>query len=439
MKIAFCLNYFLPNQVGGIEVYTYALANSLLKMGVKVLVFNPNFNCENNELYEYEGIKVVKFAEPTVPNSLIQKGFKAPKGLNNFKQVLLEEKPDIVHFQEIGGSIGFSLFHFNLTHSLGIPIVTTIHLTGYTCKTNALLFKQQRPCDGKINTKKCTSCIINEKGIKGFANNVLTYLSIICNYFPKISSKFSHKFFTAISVATSIKYQKTRLNNIVNKSSYVVTLSQWYKQVLILNNVDLLKIKVITQALPSITITKKQHTDIKKLKLIYVGRIDPTKGLHLILHALAKLNDSNISLSIYGKETDAMYAKAQKTFSKEMKNVFWKAVLHPSQVTAKIKEHDCLILPSIICEMSPLVIQEAFSVSVPVIASNVQGNVELISHEKNGWLFKRNDIEDLVLVLKNIMNNITVIKNTSHFIKPCKSFDTVAEEYLNLYQVSVQK
>lgn len=49
-------------------------------------------------------------------------------------------------------------------------------------------------------------------------------------------------------------------------------------------------------------------------------------------------------------------------------------------------------LCSTFSEMSPLVIQEAFAARLPVIASNVYGNAEQITHGENGLLFNFNDV-----------------------------------------------
>ena len=84
--------------------------------------------------------------------------------------------------------------------------------------------------------------------------------------------------------------------------------------------------------------------------------------------------------------------------------------------------------------MSPLVIQEAFAANVPVIASDVYGNAEQITHNENGWLFTFKDSDSLKLQLQQLINNPSLVEKAKNNIKPVKSFSTVASEYLIVYK-----
>jgi glycosyltransferase involved in cell wall biosynthesis len=83
--------------------------------------------------------------------------------------------------------------------------------------------------------------------------------------------------------------------------------------------------------------------------------------------------------------------------------------------------------------MSPLVIQEAFSAGLPVIASNVYGNAEQIKHGVNGLLFKFNNSEDLLKQLQRCIDEKDLLRNLSNNILPPRSFEEVANEHIKLY------
>ena len=97
-------------------------------------------------------------------------------------------------------------------------------------------------------------------------------------------------------------------------------------------------------------------------------------------------------------------------------------------------ENDILCLCSTFSEMSPLVIQEAFHVGIPVIASGVYGNLEQIKHEQNGLIFKFNDVKSLkqqitrLIHEEGLLNKLQSSKNTTF------NFRMIAVKYKQLYE-----
>ena len=81
-----------------------------------------------------------------------------------------------------------------------------------------------------------------------------------------------------------------------------------------------------------------------------------------------------------------------------------------------------------------MVIQEASAANVPVIASDVYGNAEQITHNENGWLFKFKDSNSLKLQLQQFIDSPSLVEKVKNNIKPVKSFSTVASEYVNVYK-----
>lgn len=57
---------------------------------------------------------------------------------------------------------------------------------------------------------------------------------------------------------------------------------------------------------------------------------------------------------------------------------------------------DCVVMPSVWWENSPLVLQEAFMAGVPVICSDIGGMAEKVAHNQNGLHFRVGDHLDLL-------------------------------------------
>ena len=90
-------------------------------------------------------------------------------------------------------------------------------------------------------------------------------------------------------------------------------------------------------------------------------------------------------------------------------------------------------MPSIWWENAPLVIQEAFSFSVPVIGSDHGGIAEQIKG-KGGLMFRPNDAEHLAQRMAEAINNRSLHRNLQAQIQPPTCIKTSAEQHLKLYE-----
>ena len=110
----------------------------------------------------------------------------------------------------------------------------------------------------------------------------------------------------------------------------------------------------------------------------------------------------------------------------------------PWDETMKIlKASQMLVVPSR-TESIPQVIKEAFYLKVPVIATNVGGNPELVVHQKTGILVPPEDPEKLTIAINNLLDNEESRRNFAdnafEFINKNFSWDVLLEKYTNLYE-----
>ena len=110
----------------------------------------------------------------------------------------------------------------------------------------------------------------------------------------------------------------------------------------------------------------------------------------------------------------------------------------PWDETMKIlKASQMLVVPSR-TESIPQVIKEAFYLKVPVIATNVGGNPELVVHQETGILVPPEDPEKLTIAINNLLDNDESRRNFANnafeFINKNFSWDVLLEKYTNLYE-----
>ena len=435
MKIIHVLNSYLPDQIAGTEIYVCALARELQKKSILSKIIIPNYGATINETYFYEGIEIIKYAEPSKATRDIITGKKAPVGLQKFVQIFKNELPDVIHFHELAGSIGIGNFHVEAANNAGFKNVITFHVAKYSCKAGTLMYMGKIKCDGVIDKIRCSKCWLNYKGESGFRKDIITAGFSMMN-FLNIDTRFiKNELGTALAFPKIIAQLKKDLFKLQKNTKKFIVLTQWYKDILVRNGISEKHLSLIYQGLPinNAQPTFKKETS-NKLRVIFVGRISHFKGVDILLSAMQQLNKSDIELDIYGSATDENYLAKCYEIAKDLDNVFWKGSINPKLVIETIQHYDIICIPSAVSEMGPFVLKEAFAAKVPAIASNVYGNAEQIVDGKNGWLFKFNDINDLKNKLQQLINDPSLIENAKKSIAPVKSFDVVAEEHEILYK-----
>ncbi|RXK57422.1 glycosyltransferase [Lacibacter luteus] len=435
MKVLQVLNHFLPQQTAGTEVYSWALSKQLQQHAVAIQIVIPNYGKETAADYVYDGLAVHQYAEPSVVDRSLIMGFRAPDGLPHFIAYLKNEQPDIVHFHELAGSNGITLKHVQAAKATGAKVIMTFHLAGYSCKTGTLVYKGEVLCDGVIDLKKCSSCYLHTRGYVKAAP-YLVNTSAMLHQLAIDASKWNNKIGTALGTVPIIAKLQNDLHALIAHCDRVVTITNWYKRVLLANGISENKISYIPQGLPlavNVDAVKEREAG-SPLRLLFLGRINKFKGLHLLVEALRTIDPALVELSVYGNSDDAVYEQELRSKTSDRKNIVWKGKLQQQDVVTTMQAHDVLCLCSTFSEMSPLVIQEAFAAGIPVLASEVYGNAEQIKPEVNGLLFRFNDVASLKQQLLRLIEEKGLVAKLKEGIERPKSFEEVGEMYKRLYR-----
>jgi glycosyltransferase involved in cell wall biosynthesis len=87
------------------------------------------------------------------------------------------------------------------------------------------------------------------------------------------------------------------------------------------------------------------------------------------------------------------------------RKIEWYPEYNNEEIMEIFNQVDCIVVPSIWVENSPLVIHEAQQVGVPVITANVGGMKEFVHHNKNGLLFDFRNSESLRHHMQQLVDN----------------------------------
>ncbi len=439
MKIIFCLNHFLPERLAGIEIYTLNLAQSLQAKGVNVLVLIPNFDSQVNDCYLFENIRVIRYAEPGEENRAIIMGRVAPSGLGEFIKIVEKEQPDILHFQELAAGRGIGNFHVQAAADLDIKILTTFHLSTYSCFTGNLMFKEHTICDGIIRQKRCTACAYHGKRITGVQASILELLSNFLYKSGADSRSWNSKLGTALAFPFVIDKLKKDLLQLADRCERIIVYTHWYQKILEINGVSSERISYCKQGIPPKVLPLGERQCAIPLRVIFVGRISQFKGVHLLIEAVKSLPTADIKVDIFGPVTEDSYGAYCKELSAPLDNVNWKGMIAPGKVVETIAGYDLLCLPSTFSEMGPLVIQEAYAAGIPVLASNVYGNAEQVIDGKSGWLFEYKSVLSLKEKLQMLIKEPALVDAAKSQIPATRSYSEMAEDHITIYQEVLNK
>lgn len=138
---------------------------------------------------------------------------------------------------------------------------------------------------------------------------------------------------------------------------------------------------------------------------LFVGRLRIRKGVEVLLHAIRRLSvehaDHRLVIVGDGEHRSRLEATSKRLGLGE--RVVFTGRLGRADVARMMCEATALIVPSTY-EGMPLVILEAMSRSLPVVASRVSGIPEVVREGETGWLFDAGDVEALTRILTSVLS-----------------------------------
>jgi len=407
LRILLVTGNYLPGKNGGIENYSHWLATLLLQNHFEVEVAALNVN--ENEDYFYEGVKV----------NYLKGSFSV------FKSLLEKGNFDICHFHEYSEYGGIEIPWFKKAKEHVKKVFFTFHLPYFTCYKGDFRYKGGEDCNTFSDSKRCTECVIADKTGYQKSGKSEMYLSIVSGMMAVTGKR------RELEKRIIEKYQK--LNELISICDNIFIYADWFKNILSengYNNPSIKKIPYKTKSEDKITGSLNDETgNNTRNKILFVGRIQHQKGLHLLCKAMNNITPKDVQLDVYGNIIDQKYFE---NCSKEFSFNF-KGTTRYHHLLSILKEYDFLVLPSVFTEMFSLVIKDAFYEKLPVIASSAKGNKDAIADGVNGFLFEYNNADDLAATIDRAYRS----KEEGWFPKFFESVNPEKdiEEILNFYHL----
>ena len=147
----------------------------------------------------------------------------------------------------------------------------------------------------------------------------------------------------------------------------------------------------------------------KKNQIAYIGRNSFEKGIDILQKIESKINGKVVYCT----------------------NMKWEDAMKI------LKESNVLVVPSRM-ESLPTIIKEAFFLKVPVVASNVGGIPEMITHNENGFLVEPANEEQMISAINNVLvsqeSTQKIIDNAYEFVNKNMTWKTILPKYVDFYE-----
>lgn len=200
--------------------------------------------------------------------------------------------------------------------------------------------------------------------------------------------------------------------------------------------IDPFHVKVIPNGVDTNFFIPTTGVNGNTFKFLYVGRFQRQKNLFNLLDNIAKLR-TNIQKKFYlylvgdGPLKEELILKSLSLKIDDI--VFWHGWKSKEELKKIYSSCNCLIQPSYY-EGMPNVVLEAMACGLPIIATNVIGNQDVVMHGKTGFLYDINNYESFQEYSRKILEDTDLCmkfgESGRRWVVSEFTWDKVTEEYI---------
>ncbi len=395
---------FYPLTTGGTEIFIQQLINVQISLSEKYEVMwtcHKSNESEQIDIRNLENYK--KYLEPVLQDNRLNTFSFIVNEIPGFNDLLNKFKPDVVHVHSFGSRT--TINHIEAIKNFGAKLIFTIHTPPCSCMGN-LLNASHNICKGDLIDTRCTFFRLKTKGIPYLFSKLISYQ----NGWPL--SPNNKNLLSRILTSRKLT-SKMHLSwmNLMNQADNIHVLSKWTKDMLLKQKISCEKINLIrTAGPPTLPSKKRLPMEDNFLKLVFWGRCNPQKGIHIVINALLNISkDLPIKLDIYGPYWgDNDYSKKLMKEIKCDSRITNLGNLPQEDLLTKLQNYDLAVVPSIWMETGPLTILEAFAAGLPVAGTNLGGIKELLS-DKEGCFLLPSDPSSWKNLFLNILHKKVIL------------------------------
>jgi glycosyltransferase involved in cell wall biosynthesis len=393
--------------------------------------------------YSHGNVPVWRFPTAEITDLTDLYGRGDAEAARSFAGILDTERPDIVHLHAFTTAVSVRLVRE--VKQRGIPVVFTYHTPTVSCQRGTLMRWGREVCDGYVDLQVCTRCTLHGLGLPQTVAYLVGSVPVAAGSVLGAAG-LSGGMWTALRMKELVRVRGTSFHALMRDVDRVVAVSHWVESVLLVNGVPPEKITVSRHGLDEAPVDDARqgvapHVADRPLRLAFLGRLDPIKGVHLLIEAFRSLPDASIELDVYGvvEEGGEAYAERIRTLAADDPRVVFQSPVPNHQAIAILRDYHLLAVPSQGLETGPLVVLEAFAAGIPVIGSNLGGIAELVDHDVNGLLVLPSSVEAWRDALRRLLIDPRLLARLTAAVRPPRKMEDVTTEMVNIYEALMSR
>jgi glycosyltransferase involved in cell wall biosynthesis len=417
-----------PESLGGTEMYAAHLSHALRHRGHEVHIFTRMADPQRPEYVvetvSADGLPVTRVNNPFIRLNTFAQSYLNPDVAQCFGTFLDAVAPEIVHFHHL---MYLSTTCVEEAARRRIPVVMTLHDYWLICQRGRFLKPDLSVCSGQTDAG-CACCfghLLSGKltplyqklkpapGKHRWLRDWLRwgYAKYVIHHRPSAEA------------CLQIAQRMAHIRETCRAVSLFLAPSQFLRGQFLAFGIPPEKIIFAECGLPAMALQngrKRQSDD--PIIFGYIGVIDPVKGIHHLVEAVAPLTKAE--LRIYGGETDYAPYPNRAQFLAQLRHsshIRMMGRYDNHELGRILSEVDVVVVPSIWYENAPLVIREAFLARKPVVTAAFGGMQEWVDDGVNGLLFHPRDVADLRRTLARFIADPTLVEKLSGHFPPVRS------------------
>ena len=246
---------------------------------------------------------------------------------------------------------------------------------------------------------------------------------------------------TVLRMREMVHLRQDSFRAFMREADQVIAVCSWVRELLLLNGVPERKLTLcrqgLAQEMPSSSGVDQESATPGTLRVAFLGRMHPSKGVHLLIRALRETPALRVKLDLYGvrqDETDWDYERRLRELAGEDPRISFRVQQERSQVIGHLRGYDLLAVPSQVLETGPLVVLEAFAAGLPVLGSRLGGIAELVRDGEDGFLVDPGFPEQWSKQLSRLTADPTLLRKLREGVRPPRRMEEVAAEMAKLYR-----
>jgi glycosyltransferase involved in cell wall biosynthesis len=433
LRVVHCVGFYFPDSTGGTEVYVRDLVSALSRYAVDSTIIAATDG--DYHRYSWNGVEVVRYPIDA-PEVQRVRDKDVRKRRTMFQEIVEATKPDLFHLHS--WTSGAGLRHLRQVARMGIPSVVTMHVPSPICMRGTMLLNDERPCDGRIDDRRCARCWALDRGLPAPAAYLV---SLLPRWYvtDSVVSRLSPRAATLLSARAAAATKARQLRSMAALSERIVAPSEWVRAALSENAIPPEKVVVSGQSASAEFSDRKQRPlqggNRREIVIGFLGRLERYKGADLLVRALARLPaDLPVLLRIAGVGQDARFARRMEEATRKDSRIQLMGLVEHEMVPEFLADIDVLAVPSRYMETGPIVVQEARALGIPVMGADLGGISERVHHGLDGWLLPFDDPGPWAEAIRVAATDRAEVARLSSNMRRTRSTDDVASEMATLYR-----